>query len=74
MTGSRNAQVIGGIIYVTPRGERIRWARRFGRWAIGASLRWSSFGLGIDLISTGVLIQFGPTFVFAALVEDWLHA
>lgn len=64
----REAQVIDGIAYIIPLGERIRWARRIGRFAIGASLRWSSFGFGVDLLQQGALVQVGPAFVwFAAL-------
>ena len=70
MTKTQEAIAIGGMVYVTPRGERIRWARRLGRFAIGASFRWSSFGLGIDIVHAGVLVQIGPTFAFIARIEE----
>ena len=67
---------IKDVVYVLPRLEsRPRWVRRVGAsFAAGIGFRWSSIGLGVDLLKHGVLIMIGPVFVWIAHIERQLQA
>jgi len=65
----RAVQEIDGIAYIVPRGEAVRWSRRFGRFALGATWRWSGFGFGFELLRSGALIQIGPVYFWLAAIE-----
>jgi hypothetical protein len=65
--------VIEGVAYILPRSEPSpKWVRKVGRYAIGACVRWTSWGIGFDILRAGFLIAIGPVFIFAAHIERTL--
>ena len=60
----RAVQVFDHVACVVPKGEPIRWAKQAGNFVIGASLRWSGFGLGFEILDKGILFQVGPAYLF----------
>jgi hypothetical protein len=65
----RAVQEIDGVAYIVPRGEVVRWCRRMGSFAIGASWRWSGFGVCFEVLKAGVLVQIGPVYLWLAAIE-----
>jgi hypothetical protein len=63
------------VAYVLPRHESDpRWVKRLGPVGVGVNFRISSFGIGIDVLQAGVLIQIGPVLLWAAHIERQLIA
>lgn len=61
---------IDGVAYVLPRTEpNILFVRRVGPFGVGMNVRWSSWGIGIDILRAGILIVVGPIFFWSAHIE-----
>jgi hypothetical protein len=72
---STERHIVDGIAYILPASEGVpRWVRRVGRFAFGCGCRWSSWCIGFDVLSAGLLIQFGPCYVWIAHIERQIAA
>ena len=73
MTREFKIQHVGEVAYVMPRSEPDAFfVRRVGAFGIGLTFRPTSFGIGIDILKAGVLIAFGPLFLWVAHIEKQL--
>ena len=48
--------------------------RRLGGWAVFAYFRWSCFAVGIDVMSAGAALHFGPLMFGVAKIKPQLAA
>jgi hypothetical protein len=66
--------VVNGIVHILPRSEAgPKYVRKVGRFAIGVCVRWTSWGIGFDILRAGFLVSIGPAFVWIAHIEKTLN-
>jgi hypothetical protein len=69
----RKSCVIDGIAYILPLSEADpTYVRKIGQVAVGIGFRLSSFGIGVDVLSAGVLLMVGPMFIWIAHINRQL--
>lgn len=59
-----------GIAYVLPLYEgRPSFAKKVGPFGVGANLRLSCFGIGIELLKAGAIVTLGPLSIWVAHIK-----
>jgi hypothetical protein len=62
-----------GVAYILPRSEPSpKFVRKVGRFGVGVCIRWTSWGIGFDILRAGLLLAIGPAFVFIAHIDRTL--
>lgn len=62
----------GDMVIVQPAGEPAPvWKRRIGPLAVLVYLRWSAFGIGLQVLSCGVAIFTGPIMVALCRIKPF---
>lgn len=70
---TQKVRVVDGVAYILPRSEGDpKFVRKFGPLAVGFGFRWSSFGIGVDLLSAGALLMVGPAFIWIVHIKRQL--
>lgn len=66
---------IGGVAYILPKYEPSPgFVRRVGPFGVGVCVRWTSWGIGFDILRAGFLIAIGPAFFWIAHIEKTLES
>jgi hypothetical protein len=66
-------QIVNGVAYVIPRSEPDAFfVRKVGAFGVGITCRWTSWGIGFDLLRAGILIAVGPLFIWVAHIDRQL--
>jgi hypothetical protein len=65
--------VYDGVAIILPRSEsEPKFVRIVGRFAVGVCVRWTSWGVGFDILRAGFLVALGPAFIWIAHIERTL--